>query len=261
MQTLHERHFDRGTIISQTGVPTDSAFEDVLFDPASAGELYTRYEALLADVGATALLNDLRAGRFLETSPSTPVTRYSPFHSFDWESYELPAPLVHARKIVPEDRRIRWAEWSFADLRRRYGALGPLWDEETHAACSATKEAKRVIFHHLETLTLRFHDDGGEGKTEMPRAGTPMLLRRRAASASSDGAHKMVFVNDAGKISNLGVEVGQDHQDIQTALCISTCEGSILQIKACTVDSGAKSKGQEELLRLLEKKIASTPGH
>lgn len=72
--------------------------------------------------------------------------------------------LTHAAKITPEDRRIKWQEWTWTEIRRRQRVLGSLWnvtspafarnDEEKNDTTLQQPREKRVIFDEIEEVTM-----------------------------------------------------------------------------------------------------------
>lgn len=67
--------------------------------------------------------------------------------------------LVHAAKITPEDRHIKWNEWTWTTISRRQRVLGPLWSKALIPAHSSDNKIaenmlwKRVIFEDIEEVS------------------------------------------------------------------------------------------------------------
>ncbi|KAI6347838.1 hypothetical protein MCOR25_010884 [Pyricularia grisea] len=112
LQTLDDKAFDRGLILSQTPRPGIPIMPD-----ATTADL----TAQLAAPSAAMLVAGLRAG--LHVPPLSPLS--------DHDAH-APNPGFHARKLTKQDAELRWDEllarrWSCDDVGRRHRALGPLW--------------------------------------------------------------------------------------------------------------------------------------
>ncbi|KAI6500892.1 hypothetical protein MCOR13_005836 [Pyricularia oryzae] len=111
LQTLDDKAFDRGLILSQTPRPGIPITPD-----ATTADL----TAQLAAPSAAMLIAGLRAG--LHLPPLSPLS----------DNAHASQPGFHARKLTKQDAELRWDElltgsWSCEDVGRRYRALGPLW--------------------------------------------------------------------------------------------------------------------------------------
>lgn len=131
LQTLHPKHFDHGTILSQTPAP---GFEIPSPNTCTVPELLN----IVAPKGAQLLVEGINNGLFVP-----------PVQNAGWRSSEGSDALVHAAKIKPEDRHIDWANWSLLEINRRSRVIGPLWSRAlastTGVDGSLSFQQKRVI--------------------------------------------------------------------------------------------------------------------
>ncbi|CAG8309304.1 unnamed protein product [Penicillium salamii] len=138
VQTLHHENFDHGTILSQTPAP---GFDVPNPDSCTVLEL----QSLVAPKGAQMLVESIEKGLYVP-----------PLRDVGWHSSEDKRELIHASKINPEDRHIKWAEWTSADINRRGRVIGPLWSKATCATGAAdgcpSFQQKRVIFTDTEEI-------------------------------------------------------------------------------------------------------------
>lgn len=131
LQTLDEKSFDHGVVLSQT--PKGSL-------PVPFGGKCT-YDQLLnyvKPVASAMLVQGLRDRVFVP-----------PHVDVGWLS-KIPAKLIHAKKITAADKWVNWREHSAISIERRYRALGRLWslvhlDPETK---------QRIIFEDMEVVPL-----------------------------------------------------------------------------------------------------------
>ncbi|KAF9882728.1 Methionyl-tRNA formyltransferase [Aspergillus nanangensis] len=136
LQTLHLKHFDHGAILQQTPPP---GFEI----PASC----TVQELLdiVAPKGAEILVDGIRKGLFVP-----------PVEEAGWRSTDSTETLIHATKIIPEDRHIDWTTWRAMDISRRNRVIGPLWSKALvatdHRPDKPSFQYRRVIFTDLEEV-------------------------------------------------------------------------------------------------------------
>ncbi|PYH46104.1 methionyl-tRNA formyltransferase [Aspergillus saccharolyticus JOP 1030-1] len=140
LQTLHLKHFDHGTILAQTPAPG--------FDiPTPASCTVPDLLNVVAPKGAEILVAGIREGLFVP-----------PVKDAGWRSTVNDSPLIHATKIVPEDRHIDWTNWTLHEIQRRHQVLGPLWSKSLVA--HGTSDGKpvfqhrRVIFSGFEEVEL-----------------------------------------------------------------------------------------------------------
>ncbi|KAL4896462.1 hypothetical protein BDV59DRAFT_198839 [Aspergillus ambiguus] len=138
LQTLHLKHFDHGAILQQTPPP---GFDIPNPDSCTVPELLN----IVAPKGAEILLDGIRKGLFVP-----------PVEDAGWRSSNMTGTLVHASKIIPEDRHIDWASWSSMDISRRNRVIGPLWSKAL-VVSSPPNEAqsfqyRRTIFTELEEV-------------------------------------------------------------------------------------------------------------
>ncbi|TLD28771.1 hypothetical protein PspLS_03502 [Pyricularia sp. CBS 133598] len=111
LQTLDDKAFDRGLILSQTPCPGIPIRPD-----ATTADLTVQ----LAAPSAAMLVAGLRAG--LHVPPLSPLS----------DNAHAAQPDFHARKLTKQDAELRWDEllagsWSCDDVGRRHRAMGPLW--------------------------------------------------------------------------------------------------------------------------------------
>ncbi|CAG7926585.1 unnamed protein product [Penicillium olsonii] len=142
VQTLHHKNFDHGTILSQTPAP---GFNVPNPDSCTVLEL----QSFVAPKGAQMLVESIDKGLYVP-----------PLKDVGWCFAEDERGLTHACKIKPEDRHIKWAEWTSADIRRRNRVIGPLWSKAACATSSANEppsfQQKRVIFTDTEEVDPPF---------------------------------------------------------------------------------------------------------
>lgn len=140
VQTLHHESFDHGVILSQTPAP---GFDIPNPNSCTVPELLN----LVAPKGAQMLVESIDKGLYVP-----------PIKDVGQCSTKDTSELIHASKIIPEDRHINWAEWSSANIARRNRVIGPLWSK---ALCATNAEnaplafqQKRVIFTEIEEVDL-----------------------------------------------------------------------------------------------------------
>ncbi|KAL6921948.1 hypothetical protein FSHL1_005916 [Fusarium sambucinum] len=130
LQTLDDKSFDHGTVLSQTPRPGIPVPPD-----------YTVQELtdLLAPVGAQMLVQGLRDGVYVP-----------PHQNRGWKGEELDqGQLIHAPKISKADGHIGWSSWTADDIVRAIRVLGSVWTE----AVSRKGEKKRLIFQDAKTVS------------------------------------------------------------------------------------------------------------
>lgn len=113
LQTLHHKNFDHGVVLSQTPAPG--------FDIPNPGSCnVSELIEFVAPKGAELLVDGIDKGLFLP-----------PIKDAGWRSTEKPEDLIHATKIIPEDKHIDWSNWTKQDIERRNRVLGPgtLWSK------------------------------------------------------------------------------------------------------------------------------------
>lgn len=100
---------------------------------------------LVAPKGAQILVDGIRKGLFVP-----------PVEDAGWRASEIKEPLIHATKIVPEDRHIDWANMSAIDISRRNRVIGPLWSKALVASNpsheSSSFKYRRVIITEMEEV-------------------------------------------------------------------------------------------------------------
>lgn len=111
LQTLHDKHFDHGTILAQTPLP---GFQIPNHDRITVPELLS----LVAPKGADMLVQGIIQGLYV---PPLEGVQQQPGNA----SIQL---IRSAPKIVPEDRHINWGSWTSETILRRQRILGSLWN-------------------------------------------------------------------------------------------------------------------------------------
>lgn len=114
LQTLHPSKFDQGEVVDQ--MPRPGVELSYKASGKEGRNALVRNIDKLGLVGAEMLRENLASGRFLEkrkvgNGPEIGEVR-------------------HARKLVPEDRRLRVREWSAKEVLVRDMVLGRLWETE-----------------------------------------------------------------------------------------------------------------------------------
>ncbi|KAJ5894336.1 methionyl-tRNA formyltransferase [Penicillium taxi] len=108
LQTLHHEKFDNGAILAQTPAP---GFDIPNPESCTLDDL----GKLVAPKGANILIEGIKNGLFVP-----------PVKEVGWNCTDSKT-LIHAGKIMPEDRHIDWMDWTMADLNRHHRVLGNLW--------------------------------------------------------------------------------------------------------------------------------------
>ncbi|KAH7262086.1 formyl transferase [Fusarium tricinctum] len=131
LQTLDDREFDHGTVLSQTSRPGISV------PPGSTVQELTN---LLAPIGAQMLVQGLRDG-----------VHVPPRQDKSWKGEELNEErLSHAPKVTKANGHVKWTTWTADEIVRRVRVLGSVW---THAV-NKKGETKRLIFQDAECVSL-----------------------------------------------------------------------------------------------------------
>ncbi|EED23828.1 methionyl-tRNA formyltransferase family protein, putative [Talaromyces stipitatus ATCC 10500] len=142
LQTLHHKHFDHGIILDQTPAPGI---------PVPNLEYCTVPELLgfLAPKGAEMLINGIRNRVFVP-----------PLKEVNSQVNKLNSKSpIHAAKVTPEDRHIKWKEWTWTDINRRQRVLSSLWNKALIPAQKPSADDpknfqwKRVIFDEIEGIS------------------------------------------------------------------------------------------------------------
>lgn len=111
VQTLHPKHFDRGTILYQTPKP------GIEHRCSNVPEL----SRMLAPRGASMLVDCIKNNLYLSSSFTTERDTLENSHNQRSESIRA------APKIKPADRFIDWNSWTAEEILRRNRVIGPLW--------------------------------------------------------------------------------------------------------------------------------------
>lgn len=138
LQTLHHKSFDHGTILAQSPAP---GFDIPNPESCTVPEL----TSLVSVKGAQLLFDGIRNGLFVP-----------PVQDAGWFSEKDTQNLIHAAKIVPEDRHVDWANWNMVDFNRRNRVLCNLWSKALVASKpgdgSISFQQKRVILTDVEEV-------------------------------------------------------------------------------------------------------------
>ncbi|KAI4658883.1 uncharacterized protein J4E79_006643 [Alternaria viburni] len=111
VQTLHPRHFDRGTILAQTPMPG----YEIALPSEQSPETAQILEQRLAAAGAEMLVHVLKERRFVP-----------PHEDVGWYAHSE-GPIDHAPKITKQDRFVDFRKHTLADVIAKRNALGDLW--------------------------------------------------------------------------------------------------------------------------------------
>lgn len=177
LQTLHHKHFDHGVILDQTpapGIPIPNP------DSCTVPGLLE----LLAPLGAEMLVNGIRNRVFV---PPLKEVASSAAACDD-------SQLTHAAKITPEDRHMKWQQWTWTEINRRQRVLRSLWSKAlvpVHKSGDDTQEFlwKRLILEEIEVVS---HESvpGSQWLTLLP--GVPFI-----PSPTRSGRDKAIYVYTA----------------------------------------------------------------
>ena len=107
VQILHPKHFDQGTILTQTPYP---GFEHGC---RTVPELLT----LMSSKGAEMLVHSINNRLYLQSAKSPDTSQIDP----------TAATARAAPKITTKDKFIDWNTWTAEVIIRRHLAIGPLW--------------------------------------------------------------------------------------------------------------------------------------
>ena len=107
VQTLHPKHFDQGTIITQTPYP---GFEHGC---RTVPELLT----LMSSKGAEMLVHSISNRLYLQSAKSSDTSQNDP----------IAVTARAAPKITTKDKFVDWNTWTAEVIIRRHLAIGPLW--------------------------------------------------------------------------------------------------------------------------------------
>lgn len=138
LQTLHHERFDHGVILDQTPLPG--------FDiPNSGNCTVPELLEVVSPKAAEILVNGIRNHLFVP-----------PIQAIQQSALEDESELIHATKITPEDRHIKWNEWDREHISRRDRVLGPLWNNAIVAnesdGLDNSFQTRRVIFTNIEEV-------------------------------------------------------------------------------------------------------------
>lgn len=121
VQTLHPKHFDRGTILAQTPYP---GFEHGC---STVPELLT----LMSSKGAKMLVQSINDRLYLQSTKN----------SDNLEGDRIEATARAAPKITSQDRFIDWNTWTAEAIIRKHLVIGPLWSFIKNA-----QDVRRIIW-------------------------------------------------------------------------------------------------------------------
>lgn len=157
LQTLHQKHFDRGVILQQTPRP---GFKIPDPDNCTVPELLE----LVSAKGAEILVDGIEKGVFV---PPLEDVRPNPA--------EKPKDVIHATKITTEDRHIDWKVQSAEMIKRSSRVIGPLWNMTTvpcDPASDKSSHDRRVILTQVTEVSPL---DGSEKTGFAAEPGRPFL--------------------------------------------------------------------------------------
>jgi methionyl-tRNA formyltransferase len=137
LQTLHDKSFDHGVILSQTPAP---GFDIPNPETCTVPELLD----IVAPKCAEMLVESIDKGLYVP-----------PVKEVGWRSTEDTSELIHASKITPEDRHIDWAKWTSTDISRRNRVIGPLWSK---VLCATKGEDTQLSFQHKRVIFTDFEE-------------------------------------------------------------------------------------------------------
>jgi methionyl-tRNA formyltransferase len=126
--------------------------------------------------------------------------------------------LIHAAKIMPEDRHVDWQNWTRVDISRRQRVLGPLWNTALVPVKSpdnvVTFQNRRIILTNIEEVSEPVQ--GSERLTLLP--GVPFILGRVPASLPRGDKALYTYASDGQLLRLREVKVeGQQANDGLTA--------------------------------------------
>ncbi|KAJ5364355.1 uncharacterized protein N7496_010068 [Penicillium cataractarum] len=138
LQTLDHKSFDHGTILAQSPAPG--------FDiPNPESCTVPKLTSIVSVKGAQLLFDGIHNGLFVP-----------PVQDAGWLSEEDSKNLIHAAKIMPEDRHVDWANWDLVNFNRRNRVLGNLWSKALVASKptegAISFQQKRVILTDVEEV-------------------------------------------------------------------------------------------------------------
>ena len=205
LQTLHNKHFDRGLIVKQTefDIPNpESCTVPELLDVVSAR-------------GAQMLVDGIRSADVLFNVHHPPLLLDPTNSNVD--------DLIYARKISSEDRHVDWAAWSWPEIRKRCRILGPLWSMATTCLNNNNRSSsfsqKRVIFTSMDKVEFHQQHD----YEELP-PGQPFIVERNSTTKEL-----YVFAQDGTLIHIHQMKVEGEQAAV----------GSTAALKARMVDHGS----------------------
>ncbi|OQN99033.1 hypothetical protein B0A48_14894 [Cryoendolithus antarcticus] len=176
---MHPTTFDAGIVLAQTPAPGVIITKDATI----AGLV-----DLLGHAGAD-MLTAAIANR-------TYVPPYQAIVSIDTAE----APLQHAPKITPEDRRIDWDTWTSETILRRDRVLGRLWDSITVPRLHAATDRNALNLPSTKARRITFTGPWARctppaDRTEALQPGQPILLTDSQIEATG-GANIGIFCAD-----------------------------------------------------------------
>lgn len=182
LQTLHDKHFDHGTILKQTPPP---GFEIPNPESCTVSELLD----LVSAKGARMLIDGIKSGVFVP-----------PLEHAGWYRAEGEQDLIHAAKITTEDRHVDWENWTWAKINKRSRVLGPLWSTATTVPDvpggeTRSFQQKRVILASMERVEL---PQGYDPSSLTP--GLPFVEGTSPFEKRQDGKGLYVFTRDGSLI-------------------------------------------------------------
>ncbi|KAJ4028243.1 Methionyl-tRNA formyltransferase [Fusarium irregulare] len=171
LQTLDDKAFDHGTVLSQTPRPGI---------PVPPGCTVKELTDLLAPIGAQMLVQGLRDGLYKP-----------PHQNKGWKGEELDqGQLTHAPKVSKADGHIKWSSWTADDIVRRVRVMKSIWTE----AINKKGETKRLIFSDAEAIAPGGFE--GNGATVRFVEGQRSEVFKTIVSDQGDGSYAIATSDD-----------------------------------------------------------------
>ncbi|CAG7560141.1 unnamed protein product [Fusarium equiseti] len=171
LQTLDDKAFDHGTVLSQTPRPGI---------PVPPGCTVKELTDLLAPIGAQMLVQGLRDGLYKP-----------PHQNKGWKGEELnQGQLTHAPKVSKADGHIKWSSWTADDIVRRARVVKSLWTE----AINKKGETKRLIFSDVEAISPSGFKDNDAAVRFVEGQGSGVF--KAIVSDQGDGSYAIATSDD-----------------------------------------------------------------
>ncbi|KAM0552524.1 hypothetical protein ACHAPJ_007852 [Fusarium lateritium] len=185
LQTLDDKAFDHGTVLSQTPRPGI---------PIPPGCTVQELTNLLAPIGAQMLVQGLRDG-----------VHVPPRRNQGWKVEDLEEKkLAHAPKVTKAYGHVdNWSRWTADEIARKVRVLGSVWMHATNKK----GETKRLILQDAEIIPSKDTRTDGEevGFVRGPELGTFEVLLSDQSDGScairtaDDGMVRVKKIKEEGK--------------------------------------------------------------